>query len=148
MSDIVKAQFSLAIQNGDTELSAMLQRIDGYHIQGKLTDEERDALYEEARQYAIDTYKDNIDVPTKLAELNERITALEAAVADIISGDDDEPDDPDKPDLPDEYVDGHWYYNGDRVLFEGKVYVCCNVPDGMVCVWSPAVYPAYWRLEE
>lgn len=144
MSDIVKAQFSVAIQNGDTELSVMLQRIDAYHIMGKLTDEERDMLYQEARQYAIDTYEENVDIVAKLTEFNRRITDLEATVANIISGDEQ---DPDTPDLPEEYVDGHWYYNGDRVLFEGKVYVCQNVPDGVVCVWSPAVYPAYWREE-
>ena len=39
MSDIVKADFSAAIEEGFTSLEDMLKRIESYHIHGKLTDE-------------------------------------------------------------------------------------------------------------
>lgn len=43
-----------------------------------------------------------------------------------------------------EYIPGTWYYRGDRVAFEGVMYTCV-APAGVVCVWSPAEYPAYWQ---
>ena len=44
------------------------------------------------------------------------------------------------------YVEGHVYRNGDKVSFEGKRYVCA-LPEGVeTCVWSPAVYPGYWKV--
>ena len=36
------------------------------------------------------------------------------------------------------------YYNGDKVTYNGKHYVCI-APDGTACVWSPDVYPSYWQ---
>ena len=43
-----------------------------------------------------------------------------------------------------DFVDGKWYYGGDKCVFNGKNYVCTS-PDGVVCVWSPEAYPAYWN---
>ena len=39
------------------------------------------------------------------------------------------------------------YYNGDKVTFEGKKYICI-APEDTACVWSPSDYPAYWKLVE
>lgn len=40
---------------------------------------------------------------------------------------------------------GKWYYNGDKITFEGVKYKCI-APDGVVCMWSPKEYPVYWEL--
>ena len=42
------------------------------------------------------------------------------------------------------YQSGTWYYRGDRVTFDEKVYICV-APAGVVCVWSPSEYPVYWQ---
>lgn len=44
------------------------------------------------------------------------------------------------------YVPGTYYYRGDKVSLEGVNYVCI-APAGVVCVWSPTEYPAYWERE-
>ena len=46
-----------------------------------------------------------------------------------------------------EYVAGKWYYEDDKITHNGQKYVCI-APDGVVCVWSPDEYPAYWQLVE
>ena len=45
----MKTIFQAALRSGNVKLADMLRRIDSYHIQGKLTDAERDELYAEAR---------------------------------------------------------------------------------------------------
>lgn len=45
---------------------------------------------------------------------------------------------------PAKYAAGTWYYRGDYVIFEAEVYSCV-APMGVVCVWSPAEYGAYWQ---
>lgn len=51
----MKGIFEQVISRGGFDLSALLARIDEYHISGKLDDDERDALYAEAR--AHDAYQ-------------------------------------------------------------------------------------------
>ena len=58
--------------------------------------------------------------------LEERLCALERAVKVA------------------EYASGTWYHRGDKVLFDETVYTCV-APEGVVCVWSPAEYPQYWK---
>ena len=36
------------------------------------------------------------------------------------------------------------YYNGDKVTWNGKHYIC-TAPDDTACVWNPDAYPAYWQ---
>ena len=81
-------------------------------------------------------------VVEKLQELDGRIRALEDKVAEMGA---DEPTEP-SGEYP-EYVVGKWYYSGDKVTFDGEKYTC-TAPDGQVCVWSPADYPAYWQKAE
>lgn len=126
----MKTIFQAAIRSGNVKLADMLQKIDSYHIQGKLTDDERDELYAEARGGA--SAKSDTDLFAKVLELDARVKALENKK---------EPEE-----TIAEYVPGKWYYNGDKVSFEGKTYTCI-APDGAVCTWSPAEYPAYWEVE-
>ena len=114
------------------DLGGLLKKIDTFNIEGKLTDEERNELYTKARKAA--NVENSIDVISKLTELEQRVIKLENAGAnDTVTGET----------TADEYVVGKWYYNGDKVTFEGTEYICI-APAGAVCTWSPAEYPAYW----
>lgn len=124
----MKDVFISAIDKGGFDLGTMLRRIDSYHIEGKLTDEEREELYNRARAAADPG--NSVDLRAKLQELEGRVKALEGGDTVLQEAE--------------EYVPGKWYYAGSRVVFEGKYYTC-TAPDGAVCVWSPADYPAYWQ---
>lgn len=122
----------LAAINGTFDLPDMLGKIDTHHIAGNLTDTDREELIRKAREKADPM--GGVDIRAMLMEHEARIKDLEAQVkaggnttdADVA-----------------EYVPGKWYYNGDKVLFEGVVKTC-TAPAGVVCTWSPAEYPAYW----
>lgn len=127
----MKTIFENVIARGDYDLSGLLKKIDGYHIEGRLSDDERDELYEKARTGANPA--ESVDVLAKIAELERRVKALEDG-QDSGTG---------STDVPDEYEVGKWYYKDDKVMYDGKKYTC-TAPDGVVCVWSPVEYPAYW----
>ena len=131
----MKKLFENVIARGGYDLGVMLKKIDSYHVEGKLTDAEKDELYAQARAGA--DMQASVDVLAKLEELEKRVRALEEGGA---SGGGE------TGDTVAEYVPGKWYYAGDRVSFEGKRYVCI-APEGVVCVWSPVEYPAYWGAE-
>lgn len=130
----MKKLFENVIARGGYDLGVMLKKIDSYHVEGKLTDAEKDELYEQARAGA--DVQASVDVLAKLEELEARVRALEDGGGGSGSGADE----------PEAYVPGKWYYAGDGVTFEGKRYVC-SAPQGVVCVWSPGEYPAYWEVE-
>lgn len=122
--------------NGTFDLTDMLSKINTHHICGNLTDADRDVLIATARSKADPM--GGLDITAKLAEFERRIRALEEANQGSTSGGAD-------TDTVAEYVPGKWYRTGDRCTYEGAVYTCI-APDGVVCVWSPAEYPAYWGL--
>lgn len=128
MYEIVKN----VLNQGGYNLTDIIKKIDTLWTQGKLTDEEYTELTEKARSGAKSEH--SVDVLAKLEEFDKRLTALE-------NGQDSE----DTAEDVAEYVSGKWYYNGDKCLFEGETYTCI-APDGVVCVWSPAEYPAYWEV--
>lgn len=125
--------FESVINKGGYKLADMLERIRVYAAEGKLTIEEMDRLEALAREKA--NMQDGTDMLGMLLEHEQRIRALEAAA----------PVNPDIPDDTPEYQPGKWYYNGDKVKWNGKTYVCI-APEGVVCVWSPDEYPAYWEM--
>lgn len=122
----MKTIFESVIARGGYDLSDLLKKIDSYHIEGKLTDAEKDELYRKARGEAAP----NVDVMAKLMDLEDRVRKLESAEA------------PEQEAYP-EYVVGKWYYAGDKISYGGKNYVCA-APEGAVCTWNPDEYPAYW----
>ena len=126
MYDIVKS----VIISGLYELSDMLRKIDTFWVQGAISEEERLELIDLARANA--NTQNSIDLAKKVEELDKRVKALE-------ENKDVEPTD----DYP-EYVVGKWYYNGDKITYNGKKYVCI-APEGVVCTWNPDEYPAYWE---
>lgn len=124
--------FKQVITTGLFELTDMLKKIDIQWIHGAITEEERTELVALAQKHA--NVQNSIDVLKKLEELDKRVKALENA--EVIK--------PDTEEYP-EYEVGKWYYTGNKVMFEQKHYECI-APEGVVCTWSPAEYPAYWKL--
>lgn len=110
-------------------LADMLHKIDTLWAQGDIDDEQRTELIALAQGNADMTQE--VNVLAKLEELEKRARALESGST--------EPGET----YPD-YVAGKWYYNGDKITFEGGKYKCI-APDGAVCTWSPTEYPAYWE---
>lgn len=130
------------IESGNFELSDMLNKIEVMWLKGSITDDERDELIQLARDNA--DVSQSVDVMTKLTDHDKRIADLEAKVEQLLAGATPEPEP--TPDEYPAYVEGKWYYNGDKITFtDGKKYVCI-APEGQVCVWSPEGYPTYWQL--
>ncbi|MBR5236175.1 MAG: hypothetical protein IKW06_02220 [Clostridia bacterium] len=129
MYEIIKK----VINEGRFNLSDLLVKIDTLWVQGSLAKEQKDELVVLAQEKA--DFKSSFDIFLKLQELDERVKALETV--------EESEEQPEETTAPAEYVPGKWYYNGDKVTFEGKEFVCI-APLGQVCTWSPAEYPAYW----
>jgi len=124
MYEIVKN----VISRGEYDLSSLRGKIDTLWVQGSLTDEQKEELLLSAQSGADS--KNSVDVLLKLEELDRRVKALEQGETST-------------PEATEDFVVGKWYYAGDNCLFNGDKYTCV-APNGVVCVWSPADYPAYW----
>lgn len=123
--------FKAAIVSGNWKLGEIRDRLQRCCAQGRLTVDEMTELEDLARS-KVDP-RDEVDVFTKLDELDRRVRALETGTATPDAG------------SIDEFTDGKWYTTGDKVLFGGKTYTCI-APKGKVCVWSPEAYPTYWEV--
>ena len=128
----MKNIFTAIIKKGGYDLTEILQKIDTYHIEGKLTDGERDELYALARGDAKPAY-----------DVEREIERLWAAVRELRGeSDTTEPD----GDTVEEFVQPAGahdaYQTGDLVLYKGTTYRC--VTDN--CVWSPDVLPSAWEI--
>ena len=134
---MMKSVFEEAMKN-PFDLSTMLQRINTHHVLGNLTDAERTELEGKAREVA-DPYG-GVDVLARLRDHEERLRNLEQ------QSDGSDSDGSSVAESAPDYVVGKWYYAGDRITHNGKVYVCI-APEGVVCTWSPDEYPAYWQEE-
>ena len=119
------------ISRGGYNLSSVLSKIDTVWAEGKLSNEQRAELIAASRNQA--SPEAGLDVMLKLTELEQRIRALETGESTNGSAEE----------YP-AFVTGKWYYTGDKCSFDGKNYTCI-APEGTVCVWSPADYPAYWE---
>lgn len=129
----MKSIFENVIKNGGYDLKDLLDKIDLYHIDGKLSDDDRDELIIMARQHA--NASNSADLFKKIKELDERVQALEKNYTDSYNGE------------YLEYVVGKWYYRDNKCTFEGEKYICI-APQGTACVWSPKEHPSYWELVE
>lgn len=139
---------SNVIINGGYNLDDMLHRIDVIYVSGGLSDTERENLRDLARNTA------NPD--DSLAPLVARVTAIEMWQTTVdnrlnaLETGSEEPVDPDPEEWP-EYVQPtgahNAYYNGDKVTYNGKHYICI-APEETPCVWNPDTYPSYWELQE
>lgn len=131
MFEVIKA----AIEAGGYKLDAMLNRIHTFAAKGYISADQMAELEAMARGEA--NVSEEVSLFAKVAELEARIRSLEMGAVSA----------PPSTEEYDEYVAGKWYYSGDKVSFDGKNYVC-TAPDGVVCVWNPAEYPAYWEEVE
>ena len=132
MYEIIKS----VIQSGRYELTDILTKIDTLWVQSSLTDDERTELIALAREGA--DVSQAVDVLEKLADLDKRVAELERAGAT----------DPEPGEEYLEYIPGKWYYKDDKITYNNGSKYICTAPEGVVCVWSPEEYPAYWQLVE
>ena len=120
--------FEQVISRGDYDLTAMLQNIDRYHIEGKLTDEDRDALYALAREGAQPVY-----------DYAAEIEAIWAAIRELQG----QAQDPEEwPEFVQPTGAHDAYGVGAQVTYNGQRYRCKLAN----CVWSPDAYPDAWEL--
>lgn len=131
----MKSIFENVIARGSYDLTGLLNRINTYHIEGRLTDAERDELCERARENAREAL--SYDVRTEIDALWEAVRGLEARLSAPESG-------TAAPDAA-EFVQptgAHDAYNtGDCVTYGGAVYRSLIDHN----VWAPDVYPAGWE---
>ena len=130
----MKTIFENVIDRGGYDLTGLLNRIDSYHVMGRLTDAARDELYAKARAGARDALE--YDVKAEIDALWAAVRALQGSAGSAAT---------EEAQAPAEFVQpsgAHDAYNlGDRVRYNGKVYE--SVINGNV--WSPDVYPDGWN---
>ena len=128
----MKEIFEQVIQGKSYDLKSLLNCIDQYHIEGKLTDDERQELTLQAQEGAAPEYD-------YAAEINALWAAVRALQQSILPSEDTE-------EWP-EYVQptgaGTAYQVGDKVTYNGTHYIC-RLPH---CVWNPEVYPIGWQKQ-
>ena len=124
--------FEQVIQLGNYDLKTLLDRIDQYHIEGRLTDEERIDLIMQARKGAEPEY----DYAGEINALWAAVRALQQNVSPPAEEDE-------WPEFVQPTGAGTAYQVGDKITFRGERYICVLAH----CVWSPADYPAGWQKQ-
>lgn len=128
----MKSMFEQVIQLGNFDLSQLLATIDQYHIEGRLTDEERLDLTMQARKAAAPEY-----------DYAGEINALWAAVRELQKTVTPPTEEDEWPEFVQPTHAGTAYQSGDKITFKGERYICILAH----CVWSPADYPAGWEKQ-
>lgn len=136
------------ISNGGYDLVDLLHRIDVIYVSGKLTDQEREDLYELARTKANpdDSLPDVTErvgaVEERMAELEARVTAIEDGT--MTPGSQEPPVEEEWPEWVRPTSKDEYYHKGDKVSFGGKHYVC----DKNNVTASPAENPKSWIRQD
>ena len=128
----MKEMFEQVIQMKNYDLKTLLDRIDQYHIEGRLTDEERLDLIMQARKGAEPEY----DYAGEINALWAAVRALQQNVSPPTEEDE-------WPEFVQPIGAGTAYQVGDKITFRGEKYICILAH----CVWSPADYPAGWQKQ-
>ena len=128
----MKEMFEQVIQLGNYDLKTLLDRIDQYHIEGRLTDEERLDLIMQARKGAEPEY----DYAGEINALWAAVRALQQNVSPPTEEDE-------WPEFVQPTSAGTAYQVGDKITFRGERYICILAH----CVWRPADYPAGWQKQ-
>ncbi len=137
----MKNVFAKVISRGNFDLNGILKNIDAYHIEGKLTDEERAELVAMARGDA----KAPVNPAEEIPKLWEAIRQLREMVGEENGEIEEGIDEQDVPEYVQPVGAHDAYYSGDVVKHNGNLYLCV-APDGVACVWSPDVMPGYWQV--
>ena len=127
----MKEMFEQVIQMKNYDLKTLLDRIDQYHIEGRLTDEERLDLIMQARKGAEPEY----DYAGEINALWAAVRALQQSISP--------PTEDEWPEFVQPTGAGTAYQVGDKITFRGERYICILAH----CVWSPADYPAGWQKQ-
>ena len=127
----MKELFEQVIALKNYDLKALLANIDQYHIEGKLTDDERQELTQAAREGATAEY----DYAGEINALWAAVRALQQSISP--------PAEDEWPEFVQPTGAGPAYQVGDKVTFRGVRYVS-RLPH---CVWSPADYPIGWQKQ-
>lgn len=126
--------FKSVIKNGSYDLDGLLKKIDTYHIEGKLSDAEKEELYSLARKEPKAQY----DYSAEIEKLWKAVRALQ-------SGENVENGTFDGSDWKQPSGGHDAYMAGDVVKYtDGKMYK--SIIDNNV--WSPDTYPAGWEVVE
>lgn len=133
------------IENGSYELVNMLAKINKLWVENALTEAERDELVNLARSNANpnNSYTENTQ---QIANLWEYYQQLDIRLSKLENGQGAEPTEPEEawPEYRQPTGAHDAYKTGDKVMFQGKKYICKM--DG--CVWDPLTYPDAWELVE
>lgn len=128
----MKELFEQVIALKNYDLKSLLANIDQYHIEGRLTDEERIDLITQARDGAAQDY-----------DYKGEIDALWAAVRALQQNASSSEEKDEWPEYVQPTGAGTAYQVGDKITFKGERYICL-LPH---CVWSPADYPVGWQKQ-
>lgn len=149
MYEIIKQ----VILSKDYELSDMLMKIKKNCVRGDITEEQETELLALARENALpeNSYAGLQEQIDNLHELVSNLTELVKTNTDEIAKlKGEEPEPPVQEEYPQykQPTGAHdAYHKDDKITFEGQKYICI-APEGTAVVWSPAEYPAYWKLVE
>jgi len=139
------------IMSKNYDLSDMLQKLSTLWLNNSITEEQYHELVTLARNNAIpeNSYADAQTQINRLAtmieadrieikNLTDRIIILEGGTPEI-------------PPAPEEWPEYKQptgahdaYYNGDKITYNGKHYVCI-MPNGSACSWPPDENPQGWE---
>ena len=136
----VYAGFYELIGGRQYDLEDVLHRIDVMYAAGRLTDDERTALYALARENAKAEY----DYAAEIEAIWAAIRELRANVGGSSGGSSGESDEWPAYQQPTGAHDA--YYAGDKITYNGKRYICV-MPENAACTYSPDVYPAGWEAQ-
>lgn len=132
----MKSIFTSVIKQGGYDLAYLLKKIDRYHIEGKLSDEEKEELYALARK----TPETQLDYTSEIQKLWEAIRELQG----VLSGDAGESSTEEWLEYVQPTGAHDAYHTGAQVTFNGQRYRCLMNN----CVWSPDVLPSAWEIVE
>ena len=143
----MRSTFERIIRNGTYNLEQMLRRINYYHAEGRLTDEDREALISLARGEApnaleLDGKAEILALWREIHTLQARVTALEDGIVE--PGETPADDSESFPEFVQPTGAHDAYQQGQGITWNGQRYR--SLIDANV--WSPEVYPQGWELVE
>ena len=143
----MRSTFERIIRNGTYNLEQMLRRINYYHAEGRLTDEDREALISLARGEApnaleLDGKAEILALWREIHTLQARVTALGDGIVE--PGETPADDSESFPEFVQPTGAHDAYQQGQGITWNGQRYR--SLIDANV--WSPDVYPQGWELVE
>lgn len=161
----IKQIIESTIQRGGYDLATIIERIDTYHIEGKLTDDEREELYAKAQQHASINMNANDEIQRIWATIRQMENTIETLMESVNAmqeakhgahGDDGEDEEPQEQEEQDVTVDD-WkkptgahdaYFRGMKMRWtDGKVYIC-TAPKDYAVTYGPDYLGIYWEVIE